>query len=168
MSELDLRAIIKFCVGLGKTPKQTIEMIKESTTSSSCSQSFVYKWHERFRNGRTTLNDDPREGRPASVTASILDIVREKVNADRRITVRSISEDLDVSCSTVHHVLTENLGMSKVSARWVPRLLKDSEKERRVVCSTEFLRRFEREGEGFLDRIITRTTPCNTRGNPIL
>jgi transposase len=77
MAELELRATIKVCVGLGKTPKQTIEMIKESTTSSSCSLSFVYKWHERFRNGRTSLEDDPREGRPASETSSILDLVRD-------------------------------------------------------------------------------------------
>lgn len=130
-------------------------MIGESSTSSSCSASFVYKWHERFRNGRTSIEDDSREGRPASVTASILDTVRDKVLRDRRITVRSISEDLGVSCSTVHRVLTQDLSMSKVSARWVPRLLKDSEKQRRVACSTEFLRRFEREGEQFLDKIIT-------------
>lgn len=70
MADLELRAIIKFCVGLGKTPKQTLETIKESSTSSSCSTSFVYKWHERFRNGRTSLEDDSRKGRPAGVTAS--------------------------------------------------------------------------------------------------
>lgn len=131
MANVELRTVIKFCVGLGKTPKETLEMIEESSTSSSCSASFVYKWHERFRNGRTSIEDDSREGRPASVTASILDTVRDKVLRDRRITVRSISEDLGVSCSTVHRVLTQDLSMSKVSARWVPILLKDSEKERR-------------------------------------
>jgi len=37
----------------------------------------------------------------------------------------------------------------------VPRLLKDHEKERRVHDSRAFLRRFEREGDEFLSRIIT-------------
>ena len=43
----------------------------------------------------------------------------------------------------------------KVHARWVPRLLKDFEKTRRVADSSAFLRRVEREGERFLSRIIT-------------
>ena len=37
----------------------------------------------------------------------------------------------------------------------MPRLLKDHEKERRVLESQAFLRRFEREGDDFLNRIIT-------------
>ena len=43
----------------------------------------------------------------------------------------------------------------KVAARRVPRLLKDTEKERRVAVSRAFLRRYQREGDGFLNRIIT-------------
>jgi len=151
----ELRAVVKFCVGLGKSPKENLDMIEESATTDSCSKSFVYKWHERFSKGRTSAKDDLRQGRPATVKTSILDVVREVVNADRRVTVSVIADDLGVSCSTVHRILTLDLGMSKVSARWVPRLLKDSKKERRDACSTHFLRRFEREGERFLDRIIT-------------
>ena len=45
--------------------------------------------------------------------------------------------------------------MSKVSARWVPRLLKDNEKDCRVRCSQAFLSRYDAEGDEFLDRIIT-------------
>ena len=37
----------------------------------------------------------------------------------------------------------------------MPRLLKDHEKERRVADSRAFLRRFEREGDEFMSRIIT-------------
>ena len=51
------------------------------------------------------------------------------INPDRRTTVREIADKLDISVSTVHGILTEELGMSKVSARWVPQLLKDSEKD---------------------------------------
>ena len=45
--------------------------------------------------------------------------------------------------------------MSRLSARWVPRLLSDSEKLSRVHESNNFLRRWRREGDAFLDRIIT-------------
>jgi hypothetical protein len=43
----------------------------------------------------------------------------------------------------------------QVHARWVPRLLKQEEKERRVRDSRAFIRRAEREGDLFLERIIT-------------
>ena len=66
-----------------------------------------------------------------------------------------MSDELGVSCSTVHGILTDELGMSKVSARWVPRLLSDKEKEQRVRCSRLFLSCCDVEGNEFLDMIIT-------------
>nr|XP_034307818.1 histone-lysine N-methyltransferase SETMAR-like [Crassostrea gigas] len=45
--------------------------------------------------------------------------------------------------------------MQRVCARWVPRLLKEEEKQRRVLCSREFLRRVRSGRENFFDRIIT-------------
>jgi len=59
-------------------------MIEESATTDSCSKSFVYKWQERFSKGRTSVKNDPRQGRPATVKTSILDVVRDVVNADWR------------------------------------------------------------------------------------
>ena len=54
--------------------------------------------------------------------------VKYMINRDRRTTVRATTDELDISVSTVHGILTDELGMSKISARWVPRLLKDSKK----------------------------------------
>ena len=146
---------MNICVALDKSPTETLKMIKSTGKYDKCSPAFVYKWHSRFRNGRESIQDDPRSGRPSVVVASIKDKVKDMVNADRRVTVRDISDELGVSCSTVHGILTDNLGMSKVSARWVPRLLTDTEKENRVRCSQMFLSRYDAEGDEFLDRIIT-------------
>ena len=54
----------------------------------------------------------------------------------------------------VHRVLNKDLSMNKVCARWIPRLLTENEKERRVVASREFLLKNQRDPT-FLDRIIT-------------
>lgn len=91
----------------------------------------------------------------SAVCSSIKDSVKDMINCDRRTTVRAIANELFVSVSTVHGILTKELGMSKVSARWVPRLLKDNKKDCRVRCSQAFLSRFDAEGDEFLDRIIT-------------
>ena len=53
-----------------------------------------------------------------------------------------------------HGLLHDDLGMSRASARWVPRLLTDMDKARRIQDSEMFLRRVKR-GDQFFDRIIT-------------
>lgn len=152
---LELRSVIKFCVGLKKSPSETLRMIEESDTLEKCGKTFVYKWHERFRSGRTSVEDDERRGRPSVVMTSSRDKVRQLLDKDRRLTVRVIAAEIGISRTAVHKILTEELGMSKVSARWVPRLLSDFDRQRRVACSREFLRRYDAEGESFLDRIVT-------------
>lgn len=153
--DVELRSVVKFCVALNKSPTETLKMIQSAGKYDKCSPAFVYRWHARFRSGRESVQDDPRSGRPSIVAPSIRDRVKDMVNMDRRTTVRTIAGELGVSCSTVHGILTDELGMSKVSARWVPRLLSDTEKEHRVRCSQSFLSRYEAEGDEFLDRIIT-------------
>ena len=49
--------VIKFCVGLGKFPKEMMKLIRNSETMNPCSVSVVYKWHERFRNGRKSTEN---------------------------------------------------------------------------------------------------------------
>ena len=153
--DVELRSVVKFCVALNKSPTETLKMIQSTGKYGKYSRAFVFKWHERFRSGRDSIEDDQRCGRPSVVKSSVEGKVKDIVMADRRVTVRAIAEEVGMSCSTVHEILTNELGMSKVSARLVPRLLKDDEKEQRVRCSRAFLTRYETDGCAFLDRIIT-------------
>lgn len=123
-------------------------------TGIMCSRELVFKWHRRFKEGRTSIVDDERQGRPA-MRHKLIGDVRTVVNSDRRMTVREMADKLGASYGTVERILTQDLKMRKVSARWVPRLLSAHDMERRVSCSREFLKRYKREGTEFLDRIIT-------------
>ena len=100
-------------------------MIESIDKYKQCSPTTAYKWYARFRSGPDSVEYDPRCGRPAVVMCSMKEPVKDMINRDRRTTVREIADKLDISVSTVHGILTEELGMSKVSPRWVPRLLKD-------------------------------------------
>ena len=76
-------------------------MIKEAEIGKTVSRSLVLKWHKRFKDGRETSNDDRRTGCPKLVAAKgNVSLVKEKVNADRRITLRQLSEELKVECYT--------------------------------------------------------------------
>ena len=124
---LELRANIKFCANLGYTPTQTKTLI-EKGMKAECGRTLVFKWHERFTNGRENLNDNARTGRPKSVSRCVKQNIVDLLAIDRRVTIREIARDVGASLNTVHRILREDLGMRKVSARWVPRLLSADDK----------------------------------------
>ena len=152
----ETRAVIKFCVDLEKTPTETMKMMKDANRSSNVSRPLVFKWHKRFSEGRESLKDDTGRERKRIVNAGTVATVKSLIEEDRRLTVSDISTKVGVSYGSVHSILRNQLKMSKVHARWVPRLLKNAEKERRVQDSLSFLRQYERHGDAFLDRIITK------------
>ena len=57
------------------------------------------------------------------------------VRGDCRLTVRMIEDELEISHDSVWKIIMEDLGMRKICAKMVPKLLDDDQKERRVeVC----------------------------------
>ena len=51
---------------------------------------------------------------------------------NRRLTVRSIAEQVNIDRETVRKILTEDLDMRKVCAKMVPKELTEEQKQRRV------------------------------------
>ena len=147
------RNVIKFCFDLGMTPVETQKKLQLTEDHRHVSRSLVYKWHKGFEDGWTdSLNG--KSGRQREINASTLDNVNDVIRSDRRQTVREVGEKLGPSKTSVHRVLNKDLSMNKVCAHWIPRLLTENEKERRVVASREFLLKNQRNPT-FLDRIIT-------------
>jgi histone-lysine N-methyltransferase SETMAR len=81
--------------------------------------------------------------------------IHDMVLADRRVTERHIASTVGISQERVHSVLTEDLGMTKLSARWVPRLLTADQKRTRFQMSRENLRLFEADPDNFMRRFVT-------------
>ena len=82
-----------------------------------------------FDNGGDNFNDDRRPGRPiSSKTCSNIERVQTILGGDRLITLRELEERVGISKSTLHSIITEDLEMSKVTARWVPKLLRKEQK----------------------------------------
>ena len=61
----------------------------------------------------------------------------------------------EVSKATIHEAATEKLGHRKLCARWVPKMLTDDHKTKRMVSALKFLTRYAQEGDEFLDSIVT-------------
>ena len=134
------------------TPGQTITEMETSASHRGVSRALIYKWHKRFTTGWTESN--AKKGRRKEIHSAIIKKVSDVIDADRRHTVREVAEIVGISKSSAHRILSDELGMSRVCARWVPRLLRDEEMKRRVSDSNRFLCRVRRDQQ-FLDRIIT-------------
>lgn len=156
MSKVEYRAVIKFLTKQGK-PVQTILEEMLAVYQDPCpGKTMIYKWHNLFKQGRESLEDDARPGRPIEVTTP--EVVRKVENLileDARLKKKQLAEMVGVSDTTIFKVLHDHLGMSKVCARWVPRMLTPPQKHERMACSQAFLNLCSEDHDGVLSRIVT-------------
>ena len=90
-----------------KIAKETHEMLKLVYGDAAVTMKTVYKWFERFRNGCEPVEDEERSGRPStSKTQDSVERVSEMIRSNRRLTIREIAEDLNISYGSVQNILT--------------------------------------------------------------
>jgi len=61
----------------------------------------------------------------------------------------------EVSKTTIDEAVTEKLVHRKLCASWVPKILMDDHKTKRMSFMLKFLKRYAQEGDEFLDSIVT-------------
>ncbi|KFD66117.1 hypothetical protein M514_21631 [Trichuris suis] len=152
----EVRANIKFLSKLGWQPRRIIQSLQQVCGSSASSKSVVYEWIRHFKEGRDAIKDDRRAGRPATATSEgTVALVHNLVEGDRRITIRRTARMAGISLHSAFGILHETLGLRKLSARWVPKALREEQLVRRVNLSREPLTKIEVNVTGFFDRIVT-------------
>lgn len=156
MEKTEFRVLIKHYFLRGKTIKQTEEKLKKYYGDAAPSHGMVHKWFTEFRLGRMTTNDAERPGRPIEVTTeAMVNKIHDIVLEDRRVKIREIADAMHISNERVFYVLHNILGMKKLSARWVPRLLTADQKRNRVTTSEECLAMFNHSPSEFWRRYVT-------------
>jgi hypothetical protein len=86
------RICLKFRFRLNKTAAETHRMLEEAFGDNAMSQSKTCLWYKRFKDGRTSV-DDERSGRPStSTTLENIAKVLEAILADRRRTIHDVCE----------------------------------------------------------------------------
>jgi len=73
------------------------EMLVQVYRDNAMKKTAVYKWMKRFSEGRESVTDEERSGRSAiSRTDENIANVRQIVRENRRLTVRSIAEQVNI------------------------------------------------------------------------
>jgi hypothetical protein len=74
-----------FCVLLYKSLSETVRMLDEAYGMWAMKKTQVYRWHKHSRDGRASVNDDQRYGKPsASTNDENIELVRTVVRNDQR------------------------------------------------------------------------------------
>ena len=156
MEKTEIGAIIKYLHLQGMTASEIHDDMLKTLAESAPSYATVTRWTREFKRGRDSVEDDPRSGRPPTATTQDkVDLALQMVMQDRRISCRQIAERLGISIEQADKILTQELGFSKVSARWVLRLLTPEQKRTRSTVSKGHLELFEADEDNFLARFIT-------------
>ena len=92
----------------------------------------VFEWHKRFKEGRESVRDDERCGRSKEFrTPELIGQIKNFMDQDRCVSIEAISAHVDVSVGTVHTIIHKELKMWKICGKFVQRVLREDQKERR-------------------------------------
>ncbi|UYV83793.1 hypothetical protein LAZ67_X000145 [Cordylochernes scorpioides] len=140
IKKMDQRTCIKFCVKNEIKCAGAFRMLTVAYGEATLDRSNVYRWYKMFSEGREDVNDEERAGRPStSTTDEKINEVEKMILANRRITVREVAEDLNISIGSCHSIFINDLGMRRVAAKFVPKLLNCDQKQHRMKIANEML-----------------------------
>ena len=137
---LEERYAIKFSFKLGKNTTEMYGMLQTAFGPSSMNRASIFEWYKRFKEDRESVRDDERCGRSKEVRIpELIGQIKNFMDKDRRVSIETISAQFDVSVGTVHTIIREELKMRKICAKFVPRVLREDQKERRYHDSREMV-----------------------------
>jgi hypothetical protein len=120
--------------------------------------STVYKWHQRFINGRTKFYDNPRSRRPShNDLAQALSALLQQCpfTSCKRLCVH-----FRIGKATCLCILHDVLYREKFTLRWVPHSLDNNQKAERVTFSHRLLEALKKDGENNFHNILTGDESC--------
>ncbi|XP_064475436.1 protein GVQW3-like [Ornithodoros turicata] len=125
-----MKILVNECIKSSKIHRRLQAQYCHDTLSRSKS----FEWCKPFRDGRTSLKDDPgRSGSEPSVRLpENIQLVERLILKDRRITCLELARKTDLSVGMLNAIIHEHLQFRKVSACWVPRQLSAFDWQRRL------------------------------------
>jgi hypothetical protein len=110
-----------------------------------------------FKDGRTNVHNEKRNGRPSVVSDDLVQNVDQKICERRCFTISVFScKSPQISRTVLYEIFTVRLGYHKFCAEWVPKMLTGAHKTLRMASALAFLQQYHKDGEDFL-KIMANT-----------
>ena len=139
-----------------KAPKEIHAILPETLGDHAPSYATVNNWVAQFKRGDFSTCDTPRPGRHKTVTTQeIIVQICQLILEDRRISAKSIAEQLGISREGDGSITHEDFDMRNHSTKWVPKWLNADKKRQRCQSSEELLKLFRRDPNDFRSRLVT-------------
>lgn len=152
----EVRSVIKFLNAQNKEPIEIHRQICQVYGPDIMSKQMVRRWCRQFSEGRQSVHDEQRSGRPSLINDDLVELVRQRILENRRFTITELSNHFpQISRTVLHEIVTQHLQFKKVCCRWVPKNLTPEHKTKRLGAALTFLQRYHDDGDEYLDRIVT-------------
>ena len=132
-------------------------MLQTAFRPSCMNRASVFEWHKRFKEGRESVGDDERCARSKEVrTPELIGQIKNFMDKDRRLSIETISAQFDELYTVweLYTIIREELKMRKICARFVPRVLREDQKEKRCHDSKEMVELINSDHATF-DALVT-------------
>ncbi|UYV62868.1 K02A2.6-like, partial [Cordylochernes scorpioides] len=135
-------------------PKLLKCLIKHSPNDAP-KRTTVSEWHSRFKAGRISIEDDPRQERPKfQRTDENVQKITDLIKENPRTTLLELEQDTGISKTTIGRIVTEDLKLKKTPAKCIPRFLTNEQKLCRLATCEDMMEMTRTDPE-WKDKIIT-------------
>jgi hypothetical protein len=115
---------IKFCQKLGDSKAETNRKSQQAFSDDAMGATQIKEWFNCFKDGRTLVDSDQHSGKPStSRNAYVIENVHSLILEDHRLSIREISDEVGISAGSALSILTKDLHMCRLVAKFVPKLL---------------------------------------------
>ncbi len=127
---MEQRAVLKFLVKSGNMPISCWCKLKEVFGQNTMSKGRVRVWHKQFTAGDDRIKDKPKSGCPRSARSEEnVRAVQAFLNNNRAVNLQDVAEHVQISVSSAHRMLKKDIKLSKLSPKFVPKVLTQAQKD---------------------------------------
>lgn len=153
---VEFRAVIKFLTLKGHSFEKVKVEFESVYGTGKVSDSFIKKYIREYKHGRTTVFDEPRSGRPLEIDHSgIAARCRKVIDSDPKMSIEELASLFNVSIGIMHSIMHQELGMKKLTVKWVPHFLNETQKQERIQAAAECLELYNKHKSKFIDHLLT-------------
>ena len=107
---------------------ETYQLLQQAYSEDAMGCTQVFDWFHQFKEGRTSVESDPHSGQQSTLrNEEMIAKARTIIRNNRRLILQEIADGCGISVGSCDAILTDNLHMKCVCAKFVLHLLADDQ-----------------------------------------